>query len=163
MRNWPTSRCCWRYPGCFPASAPCPPREGTPDAPVLLEAEAVSGLPFLLPYPGNGFYRCAQLLLTQAGAKPGRILNYTNMNTAYQLAARGVGALFITPALFDRFLPHLQSNLAFCTLQEPVYSRASVAAYLADSPRLPLIREMIDLTFELILPRLSNSDELAVF
>lgn len=103
------------------------------------------------------------MLLAQAGAEPGRILNYSNMNTAYQLAARGVGALFITPALFDKFLPHLQSELAFCTLQEPVYSRASVAAYMADNPRLPLIREMIDLTFELILPRLHDGDEQAIF
>lgn len=150
-------------PRCFPCVSSLLPHEGTPEAPVLLDAEAVRDLPFLLPYPGNGFYRCAQMLLTQAGAKPGRVLNYANMNTAYQLAARGVGALFITPALFNKFLPHLQADLAFCTLQEPVYSRASVAAYLADNPRLPLIREMIDLTFELILPRLHDDDELAVF
>lgn len=130
--------------------------EGTPEAPHLLDPADVHGQPFLLPYPGNGFYRCAQLLLGQAGVKPGRILNYTNMNTAYQLCARGVGMLFITPALFDRFLPALQSQMAFCTLQEPVYTRASVAAYRKNSPHASLIGEMIGLTRELLLPRLAN-------
>lgn len=147
----------------FPFVSTLSPEQGTPDAPVLLPAEAVHGLPFLLPYPGNGFYRCAQMLLSQAGVKPGRVLNYTNMNTAYQLAARGVGALFITPALFNQFLPHLQADLAFCTLQEPAYSRPSVAAYLEDNPRLALIREMIDLAFELILPRLHEDDPSPIF
>lgn len=128
--------------------------EGTPESPYLLDPAQVHGQPFLLPYPGNGFYRCAQLLLGQAGVKPGRILNYTNMNTAYQLCAKGVGMLFITPALFDRFLPALQSQMAFCTLQEPVYVRSSVATWRQDTPHAPLIREMIELTRELLLPQL---------
>lgn len=140
----------------FPCVKHLSPQEGTPQSPTLLDPNLVNGIPFLLPYPGNGFYRCAQMLMTQAGVKPGRILNYTNMNTAYQLSAKGVGALFITPALFDRFLPHLQSGLAFCTLQEPVYTRSSVAAYRADNPRLALVEEMISLTRELILPRLDE-------
>lgn len=130
--------------------------EGTPETPHLLDPADIHGQPFLLPYPGNGFYRCAQLLLGQAGVKPGRILNYTNMNTAYQLCAKGVGMLFITPALFDRFLPALQSQMAFCTLQEPVYTRTSVAAYRKNSPHAALIGEMIGLTRELLLPRLAN-------
>lgn len=145
-----------------PRSYPCvsglSPQEATVDAPILLDAGLVSGLPFLLPYPGNGFYRCAQMLMAQAGVKPGRILNYTNMNTAYQLSAKGVGALFITPALFDRFLPHLQNQLAFCTLQEPVYTRSSVAAYRPDNPRGELIGEMISLTRELLLPCLTQPE-----
>lgn len=129
--------------------------EGTTKNPVLLSASDINGIPFLLPYPGNGFYRCAQLLMTQAGATPGRILNYSNMNTAYQLAAKGVGALFITPALSDQFLPHLQYQLAFCTLQYPIYTRSSVAAYQANNPNLPLIQEFLDLTRELLLPKLN--------
>ena len=143
-------------PRSYPCVSSLAPDQGTPEAPILLDASLISGLPFLLPYPGNGFYRCAQMLMTQAGVKPGRILNYANTNTAYQLCAKGVGCLFITPALFDRFLPHLQTELAFCTLQEPVYTRSSVAAYRADNPRLALVEEMISLSRELILPRLDE-------
>lgn len=133
------------------------PSEGTPENPYLLSPAEACGQPFLLPYPGNGFYRCAQLLLGQAGVKPGRILNYTNMNTAYQLCAKGVGMLFITPAPFDSLWPGLQESLAFCTLQEPVYTRCAVAAWRQDTPHAALIREMIDLTRELLLPHLITS------
>lgn len=143
-------------PRTYPCVSHLTPQDGTPDAPVLIAAADVNGIPFLLPYPGNGFYRCAQLLMTQASVKPGRILNYSNMNTAYQLAAKGVGALFITPALFDQFLPHLQHQLAFCTLQHPIYTRSAVAAYQANNPHLPLIQEFIDLTRELLLPKLNT-------
>lgn len=132
------------------------PHQATDTQPALIDPSRLSGLPFLLPYPGNGFYRCAQLLLSQAQVVPGRILNYTNMNTAYQLAAKGVGALFITPAMFDHFLPHLKENLAFCTLQTPVYQRTSVAAYQSSNPRMPLIQEFIQLTREFLLPALNG-------
>lgn len=132
------------------------PDEATPDRPHQITAAQVDGLPFLLPYPGNGFYRCAQLLLNQAGARPGRILNYSNMNTAYQLCAEGVGALFITCAFFDQFLPCLKQRIAFCTLQEPVYTRNSVAAYLPGNPRIGLIREIIALTRKNVLSQLEE-------
>ena len=145
-------------PRTFACVADLAPGEATAAAPFYLDPQKADGIPFLLPYPGNGFYRCAQLLLGTAGIAPGRILNYTNMNTAYQLCAQGVGALFITPALFDQFLPHLQKNIAFCTLQQPIYTRSSVAGYLPDNPRLPLIREVIDLTHQLILPKVREAE-----
>ena len=138
---------------CVAGLGPC---EGTAGAPYLLQPSDVDGQPFLLPYPGSGFYRCAQMLLGQAKVRPGRILNYVNMNTAYQLCAGGVGMLFITPFTFDRFLPGLQNNIAFCTLQQPVYTRASVAAYRPDTPHAALIHEMITLTRERLLPRITG-------
>lgn len=128
-----------------------PSDQATPQRPYLLDPALVEGVPFLLPYPGNGFYRCAQLLLGQAGVHPGRIINYTNMNTAYQLCAKGVGALFITVSFFDQFFPGLKDEIAFCTLQEPVYSRSSVAAYLPNNPQIELIQEMIQITRQQVL------------
>lgn len=111
-------------------------------------------LPFLLPYPGNGSYRSSKLLLHEAGVRPGRILSYSNMSTARQLCALGLGALFVTGALFERTLPGGQERIAFCTLQQPVYTRTSVAAYRPENPRAALCREAIALTRELVLPRL---------
>ena len=112
------------------------------------------GLPFLLPYHGNGSYRSSKLLLHEAGVRPGRILGYSNMSTARQLCALGLGALFVTGALFERTLPGGQERIAFCTLQQPVYTRTSVAAYRPENPRAALCREAIALTRELVLPRL---------
>ena len=88
------------------------------------------------------------------GVRPGRILSYSNMSTARQLCALGLGALFVTGALFERTLPGGQERIAFCTLQQPVYTRTSVAAYRPENPRAALCREAIALTRELVLPRL---------
>lgn len=132
-------------PRSFPCVAHLSPEEATPEKPFQLDPAAVHGQPFLLPYPGSGFYRCAQLLLGQAGVKPGRILNYTNMNTAYLLCAQGVGMLFITPDPFDILWPGRQKDIAFCTLQQPVYTRNAVAAYRLDASHAALIEEMIGL------------------
>ena len=63
-------------------------------------------------------------------------------------------ALFVTGALFERTLPGGQERIAFCTLQQPVYTRTSVAAYRPENPRAALCREAIALTRELVLPRL---------
>lgn len=90
----------------------------------------------------------------EAGVRPGRILSYSNMSTARQLCALGLGALFVTGALFERTLPGRQERIAFCTLQQPVYTRTSVAAYRPENPRAALCREAIALTRELVLPRL---------
>ena len=57
-------------------------------------------------------------------------------------------------ALFERTLPGGQERIAFCTLQQLVYTRTSVAAYRPENPRAALCREAIALTRELVLPRL---------
>ncbi|MBS5633201.1 MAG: LysR family transcriptional regulator [Clostridiales bacterium] len=131
-----------------------PMTEATPARPYAIPPAQVNGLPFLLPYPGNGSYRSSKLLLHEAGVRPGRILGYSNMSTARQLCALGLGALFVTGALFERTLPGGQERIAFCTLQQPVYTRTSVAAYRPENPRAALCREAIALTRELVLPRL---------
>lgn len=128
------------------------PEEGTPEHPVWIDPELLQGISFLLPYPGGSFSGCAQRMLTQAKIVPGRIMNYANMDTAYQLAAMGVGALFITPALFK---PELQPNLAFCTLQKPVYTRRSVAVYRPENTKIALIQEFLNVTKSVLLPKLS--------
>lgn len=141
-------------PRSFDCVRDLPPDQATPARPYRIPAQLVNGLPFLLPYAGNGSYRSSKLLLQNAGIRPGRILNYSNMTTACQLCGLGLGALFVTGALFDRFLPGGQASIAFCTLQEPVYTRTSVAAYRPENPLADLCREAIALTRELVLPRL---------
>lgn len=138
----------------IPRSYPCvqglSAKQGTPEEPCSIDPAAINGIPFLLPYPGNGFYRYAQSMFTQASISPGRVLSYTNMNTAYQLAAKGIGALFIAPTLFDRFLPGLQDQLAFCRLPVADYPRWSVAGYQPGNKKLPLIQSMIEITREFL-------------
>lgn len=126
----------------------------TPAQPHFITAEEIGSITFLLPYPGTGFFRASNLLMENAGVVPGRVVRFSNMNTAYQLAGAGVGAIFITPDLFLKFYPDIHRELAFCTLQEPIYTRRSVAGYDPNNRNIDLIHEMLELIRERILPEL---------
>jgi len=76
------------------------------------------------------------------------------MNTAYQLAAKGVGGLFITPESFIRVFPQLQKNLAFCSLQDPPYAQRSMAVYRSDNAKMEMVQEILKLSRERVLPQL---------
>ncbi len=87
------------------------------------------------------------------------LTNYINRleeQLGVKLFDRSVTPIEITRAgaLFERTLPGGQERIAFCTLQQPVYTRTSVAAYRPENPRAALCREAIALTRELVLPRL---------
>ncbi len=130
--------------------------EATIENPSFISGSFIKNVPFLLPTPGNGFYRCAQSLLQQADVNPVRVLSYKNMNTAYQLASLGVGAIFITAALFDLKYPDCKEKLAFCTLQQPVHLRTCVAGYRKDNKNLELISNVIDIVKQNIVPMVDN-------
>ena len=87
------------------------------------------------------------------------LTNYINRleeQLGVKLFDRSVTPIEITRAgaLFERTLPGGQERIAFCTLQQPVYTRTSAAAYRPENPRAALCREAIALTRELVLPRL---------
>lgn len=128
----------------------------TPQNPYYITGEEVGHIPFLLPYPGNGFYRCDKLLMEKAGIEPSRTTSYTNMNTAYVLASEGVGALFITPENFDRYYPQCRKKLAFCSLTKPLYTRRCLAGYRAENKHRELIDEMYGIILEKIIPFLNS-------
>lgn len=142
----------------IPRDYPCvrhlKPREGTPQNPYHIAAGEIGTIPMLMPYPGSGFYRCATLLMEKSGMRPGRVVSYNNMNTAYQLAGKGVGGLFVTPVFFLQLYPQLQKNLAFCTLQDPPYAQRSMAVYRPDNSRIELVKEIVGLIRERLLPQL---------
>lgn len=48
--------------------------------------------------------------MKQAEINPIKIVSYKNMNTAYQLTAAGIGAIFITPTLFDESSLFVRKN-----------------------------------------------------
>ncbi|MEA5012247.1 MAG: LysR family transcriptional regulator [Angelakisella sp.] len=133
-------------PRSFECVSSLPNWQGTLFNPYYIHGEQIENLPFLLPYPGNGFYRCANMLLEQAKVHPHRIISYANMNTAYQLASAGVGALFVTVAFFDNLYPQCKQKLAFCSLQNPIYTRRSVAGFRPENPQIDLINELIVIT-----------------
>lgn len=130
-----------------------PECEGTPSNPHFITAEKIGTIPFLMPYPGRGFHRCATAQLEKHHVVPGRIVQYASMNTAYRLAGAGVGAMFMTPVtdFLDTFAG-VQKNLAFCTLQNPPLSRRSVLAYHPGNRNMDLVRDMANLILERVPP-----------
>ena len=78
-------------PGSLMCRADISPDSTTAKKPLLITADEVKDIPFLIPYADTGFYRCAGYLMKQAGLYPAKTMTYGNMNTAYQLCARGVG------------------------------------------------------------------------
>ncbi len=143
-------------PRSFECVSSLPNWQGTPLNPHFIDGRQLEDVPFLMPYPGNGFYRCANLLLEQAKVHPHRIISYANMNTAYQLAGAGVGALFVTVAFFDTLYPQCKQKLAFCSLQNPIYTRRSVAGFRPDNPQIDLIHELIAITKDKVLSALKE-------
>lgn len=128
----------------------------TTSNPYYITPEEIGVIPFLLPYPESGLYRYAALQMERAGLIPGRVVRYNNMNTAYQLAGAGVGAVFITPAFFTKMYPEIYRNLAFCFLQNVPSTRRSVAGFNPNNPNAALIREMLELIRGNILPELDG-------
>ncbi len=142
-------------PRSFDCVASLSPNDGTINNPYYIDSQLLKGVPFLLPYPGNGFYRSAQILLNQAEVNPLRVVSYKNMNTAYQLAALGVGAIFITATMFDRKYPECKEKLAFCTLQQQIHIRNCVAGYRDDNKNSGLIKDMITIIEDKLLPEIT--------
>jgi len=128
----------------------------TTSNPYRITPEEIGTIPFLLPYPESDFYRYVAFQMEMAGLVPSQVVRYSNMNTAYQLAGAGVGAVFITPAFFTRKYPEIHRNLAFCFLQNLPSPRRCVAGYNPNNPNLALIREMLTLIREKILPELDD-------
>lgn len=137
---------CLAVPRSLACRAGIPQDSATAEKPLLITADDVKNIPFLIPYADTGFYRCAGYLMKQAGLYPAKTMTYGNMNTAYQLCARGVGALFLTPDVFLKSYPGLEKNIAFCTLQPQIYTRTCVAAYRPDNGK----KEMIDFLLDTI-------------
>lgn len=130
----------------------------TPSNPYYITPEQIGSIPFLLPYPGNGFYHTANALMDQVNLVPGSILTYGNMNTAYRLAGEGLGALFVTPAFFTLHYPEATTNLAFCSLQNPTYTRRCVAGFRADNRHMDLVQDLVAITKDIIIPALEKMD-----
>ncbi len=122
--------------------------------PYFIEAERIRLIPFLFPCPGNGFYRCANLLLEQAGINPIQKVTYRNMNTAYQLSAEGIGAIFITANMFASKYPEYTERLAFCTLQKDIHIRNCVAGFRKENKKQQLIYGLIEIARKNLIPLL---------
>ena len=130
------------------------PEEATLRNPYFIRGEDVGSIPFLVPYLGSGLNRGANFLMERAHIVPSKITSCTNMNTAFQLAASGVGALFLTAESFVTRFPECVEKLAFCTTQLPLYTRHSTACFRPENRNRELIDAVIEITRNNVIPTL---------
>lgn len=131
--------------------------EATLQNPALIDGSLLSDMLFIMPTPNNGFFHFTSQLLKNYNILPKETLNLSNLDTAYHLAAQGVGALFINALDFHRLHPELTKKLAFCILEEPPVYRLSLIGYKNQGDNLDLIQDMRVLIHEKLLPALDPS------
>ena len=130
------------------------PAEATLGQPALVVGADLNEMLFLMPTPDNGFFHFTSQLMKNYNVTPRETLNLSNLDTAYQLAASGVGAVFINALDFNRIHPELKEALAFCVLDTAPIYRLSLIGYRENSENLDLINDMRSLIHEKLLPEL---------
>lgn len=130
------------------------PTEATLDHPMVIDGHELNEMRFLMPSPSNGFFHFTSQLMRNYNIAPLETMTLSNLDTAYQLAAHGIGALFINALDFHRIHPELDEKLAFCCLEDsPVY-RLSLIGYQEHGENLDLIEDIRKLIHEDLLPLL---------
>lgn len=130
------------------------PSEATLEHPAIIDGNSLNGMRFLMPSPSNGFFHFTSQLMRNYNISPRETMILSNLDTAYQLAAHGIGALFTNAADFHRIHPELDEKLAFCMLEDSPIYRLSLIGYQEIGENLDLVEDMRKLIHEELLPLL---------
>ena len=138
-----------------PRSASCvshfSAEEATLSHPSIIEGHLLSGYPFLVPAPSNGFHAFTEQILKRYHIVPGEMIRMSNLETAYQLAGNGYGALLINAHDLNKRYPKLSKHLAFCVFSETPLIRKSLCAYRDDCENMDLIYDLKDIIIHQVL------------
>ena len=130
--------------------------EATIYHPAMITGQQLEGETFLLPSPTNGFYAFTDHVLSQQGIRPASTMILSNLDTAYQLAARGCGALIINAFDYHRIYPQYDTKLAFCVFSTPPVYRLSKVAYKENCANIDLIRDLVQIVHQELIPLLDE-------
>ena len=115
------------------------------EIPLVLTEEFFQGLPVISPSSSQGLYLNFRNLMEQFHIRPSRIIQTASMATGVQMAARGLGYIYIGSAMLELLSPELRKNLMICTLPGLANSRKDYCAYSETNIQAPLIREVISI------------------
>lgn len=122
--------------------------QNDPDNLIYINPQKLNSQPFITLIPGQGLHRMTWQIFEQYNIKPGNILEISNIEAAYRLAAAGMGLTFTTKILTLCTLPTMVPVL--CTIDRSPRIRASVAAYKKNVCLTASARRFIDMTRETI-------------
>lgn len=124
------------------------------DNPYPVEPQKLDGLPFIAPQVSNGLYDSYEKLILKSGIHPSRTISINNLNTGFQLVRRGLGVQLLSGSLLqvDEEYKLDLHDLDFCILEDMPSSRKCVAAYQPDNAKAKLIRDLLQIIQETLLP-----------
>lgn len=132
----------------FPCVSGVPLWEGTAEKPYRIDGAALSGIPFFLPRSTSDFYRTISSQIERYKLRPSVTHTHGSLDTAYYLAAEGLGAVFITDDFLQRKEERSVPGLVYCTLSDPPLKRYSTACCRTDCAREGLVQELIAIAKE---------------
>lgn len=128
--------------------------EATLTNPALITGADLDHMVFLLPTPNNGFFHLTSQLMKNYNIAGKETMHLSNLDTSYQLAAKGVGAVIINAIDFHFLHPELSDQLAFCVLDKEPIIRLSLIGYRENCENMDLINDMRELIRSALLPNL---------
>lgn len=132
----------------FPCVSGLPLWEGTVDNPYRVDGAVLSGIPFFLPRSTSDFYRTISSQVERYKLRPSITHTHGSLDTAFYLAAEGLGAVFITDEFLQGKDEREVPGFAFCTLSDPPLKRHSTACCRMDCARAELVQELIAIAKE---------------
>lgn len=122
------------------------------ETPLVLSEQFFQGLPVISPSTTQGLYLNFRNFIEQFHIRPARIIQTASMATGIQLAARGLGYLYMGSAIISLLSPEQKKNLVFCTLPCLPDSRKDYCAYLESNVNKALIKDSIDILRNITCP-----------
>ncbi len=113
---------------------------------IYIDPQKLNLQPFITLMPGQGLHRITWQIFEQYNIKPGSIMETSNVDAAYRLAAAGMGLTFVTRITTQSTLPTMVP--ALCIVDQVPRIRKNVAAYKKDGYLSPSARRFIEITKE---------------
>lgn len=115
---------------------------------IYIEPRKLNGQSFLNLTQGLGISRLVSHLVDIYGIKLKTILETQSIDTAFKLAARGLGLAFVSDVCIEDYFPDYLP--AFCTIEENPLTRKSIAGYKKGGLLSPAAKAFIDIAKEVL-------------
>lgn len=117
----------------------------SPDNPWLMDPRDLDHLTIISPSASQGLYLNFQTMLKQYRLHPVYQIGTSNMITAVNLVARGLGCLYSGPVLVTRLPPEQQKNIVYCTIPRLSTTRKYYCGYSEQNSNKNLILDTVEI------------------
>ena len=119
------------------------------DHPVYIRPELLNGATIIMTKPVNSTSRTVAQILTLCDIKAGKRMYVGSCNTAYSLAAEGMGVAFFPRSSY--FFPGYHKKPVCCTVTDPPCRRKIVAAYRKEDLLSNIKKSFIEVVKQVVI------------